>query len=72
MDYKKTASQWLESAYFDEETKAEISTISDDNELKDRFYKELSFGTAGLRGIMGAGTNRINILYCTKSYLWTL
>ena len=67
MDYKKTASQWLESAYFDEETKAEISTISDDNELKDRFYKELSFGTAGLRGIMGAGTNRINTYTIRKA-----
>lgn len=67
MDYKKTVSQWLESEYFDEETKAEISAISDENELKDRFYKELSFGTAGLRGIMGAGTNRINIYTVRKA-----
>lgn len=67
MDYKKTASQWLESQYFDETTKAEILTISDDEELKDRFYQELSFGTAGLRGIMGAGTNRMNIYTVRKA-----
>ena len=67
MSYQETLSQWLESQYFDEETKKEISDISKDDELKDRFYKELSFGTAGLRGVMGAGTNRMNIYTVRKA-----
>ena len=67
MHYKEIAAQWLTNEYFDEETKAEIAAISDDKELKDRFYKELSFGTAGLRGMMGAGTNRINIYTVRKA-----
>ena len=47
---------------FDDNTKAELKEIADDeNEIKERFYKELEFGTAGLRGIIGAGTNRMNI-----------
>ena len=56
-DYKK----WCESPEFDEETKNELLKIKDDEkEIEDRFYKELEFGTAGLRGIIGAGTNRMN------------
>jgi phosphoglucomutase len=62
MDYKKVYSQWMENPYFDEETKAELAAIKDnDNEIKERFYMDLEFGTAGLRGIIGAGTNRMNI-----------
>lgn len=65
MDYKEVYQEWLESPYFDEETKAELRGIAgDDKEIKERFYAELEFGTAGLRGIIGAGTNRI---YCKKS-----
>ena len=45
---------------FDEETKKELLAITDEKEIEDRFYKDLEFGTGGLRGIMGAGTNRIN------------
>ncbi len=54
--------QWLDDAYFDEATKAELKAIeNDEKEIKERFIKDLDFGTAGLRGIIGAGTNRINI-----------
>ncbi len=67
MSYKETLVQWLENPYFDQETKKEISAISNEDELKDRFYKELSFGTAGLRGVMGAGTNRMNIYTVRKA-----
>ena len=56
-EYKK----WCESPDFDEETKNELLKIKDDEkEIEDRFYKELEFGTAGLRGVIGAGTNRMN------------
>ncbi len=60
MDYKKNYQMWLESPLVDEETKAELRAITDENEIKDRFYKNLEFGTAGLRGKLGAGTNRMN------------
>ncbi|NLJ88733.1 MAG: phospho-sugar mutase [Epulopiscium sp.] len=53
--------QWIEDNYFDEETKSELKSIADDEkEIQERFYKELEFGTGGLRGIIGAGTNRMN------------
>ena len=62
MDYKEIYNQWLENPYFDEATKDELKAIKDDeNEIKERFYMDLEFGTAGLRGIIGAGTNRMNI-----------
>lgn len=57
MTYKEKYTQWLG---FDEETKAELLAIDDEKEIEDRFYKDLSFGTGGLRGIMGAGSNRMN------------
>ena len=61
MDYLKEYKKWCEGDAFDEETKAELLKIKDDEkEIEDRFYKELEFGTAGLRGIIGAGTNRMN------------
>lgn len=61
MDYLKEYQKWLESSDFDEETKRELEEIrNDEKEIEDRFYKELEFGTAGLRGIIGAGTNRMN------------
>ena len=60
-DYKEIYREWLSNPYFDEETKAELKAIeNDENEIKERFYKDLEFGTAGLRGIIGAGTNRMN------------
>ncbi|MDO4337938.1 MAG: phospho-sugar mutase [Eubacteriales bacterium] len=62
MEYKEVYAQWLENPYFDEATKAELKAIeNDENEIKERFYMDLEFGTAGLRGIIGAGTNRMNI-----------
>ena len=61
MDYLKKYNEWLESNEIDEETKEELRKIkNDEEEIKDRFYKELEFGTAGLRGVVGAGTNRMN------------
>lgn len=60
-DYRKLYKEWLASDYFDESTKKELEAIfGDENEIKERFYKDLEFGTAGLRGVMGAGTNRMN------------
>ena len=62
MDYKEIYNQWLENPYFDEATKEELKAIKDDeNEIKERFYMDLEFGTAGLRCIIVAGTNRMNI-----------
>lgn len=60
MNYKELYNEWISNDYFDESTKTELKEINDDNEIKERFYKELEFGTAGLRGIIGAGTNRMN------------
>lgn len=61
MDYMRTYESWINNSYFDEETKAQLTKIKDDTkEIEDRFYKDLEFGTAGLRGIIAAGTNRIN------------
>lgn len=61
MDYLKEYEKWCESTEFDDETKQELLSIKDDEkEIEDRFYKELEFGTAGLRGVIGAGTNRMN------------
>ena len=61
MNYLEEYKKWCESDEFDSETKAELLKIkNNEKEIEDRFYKELEFGTAGLRGIMGAGTNRMN------------
>ena len=61
MNYLEEYKKWCESSEFDEETKKELIAIKDDEkEIEDRFYKELEFGTAGLRGVIGAGTNRMN------------
>ena len=57
MTYKEKYEQWLS---FDEETRAELLAVKDEKEIEDRFYKDLEFGTGGLRGIMGAGSNRMN------------
>ena len=61
MKYLEEYKRWCESPEFDEETKKELLEIKDDvKEIEDRFYQELEFGTAGLRGVIGAGTNRMN------------
>ena len=68
MDYKNIYQEWLENPYFDEATKAELRGIAqDENEIKERFYADLEFGTAGLRGIIGAGTNRMNVYTVRKA-----
>ena len=68
MEYKARYDEWLENPYFDEETKKELLGIKEDeNEIKERFYTDLEFGTAGLRGIIGAGTNRMNIYTVRKA-----
>lgn len=61
MSYKVKLNEWLESEFVSEEFKNELRNIKDEKELEDRFYTELEFGTAGLRGVLGAGTNRMNI-----------
>lgn len=58
MNYKEKYNQWL--AFADEDTRKELESITDEKEIEDRFYKDLAFGTGGLRGIMGAGSNRMN------------
>ena len=61
-DYMKIYEEWLANPYFDEDTKKELRAIQgDENEIKERFYMDLEFGTAGLRGVIGAGLNRMNI-----------
>lgn len=68
MDYKKVYEFWLNDDFFDEETKNELrEIINDEKEIEDRFYKDLDFGTAGLRGVIGAGTNRMNIYTVSKA-----
>ncbi|MEE0202016.1 MAG: phospho-sugar mutase [Muricomes sp.] len=68
MDYKERYNEWLSNPYFDADTKAELASIrEDENEIKERFYTDLEFGTAGLRGIIGAGTNRMNIYTVRKA-----
>lgn len=68
MDYKKNYEEWLQNPYFDEATKKELESIREnENEIKERFYMDLEFGTAGLRGIIGAGTNRMNVYTVRKA-----
>ncbi|MCI9620420.1 MAG: phospho-sugar mutase [Dorea sp.] len=68
MEYREKYEEWLNDPYFDEAAKEELRSIAEDgNEIKERFYKDLEFGTAGLRGIIGAGTNRMNIYTVRKA-----
>lgn len=68
MTVKEQYDFWLSDSYFDEATKAELRAIaSDENEINERFYKNLEFGTGGLRGIIGAGTNRMNVYTVRKA-----
>lgn len=79
MGYREVFQEWLTNPCFDEATKAELRQIArDEKEVEDRFYTELEFGTAGLRGIIGAGTNRMNIYTVRKAtqglanYIWKI
>ena len=68
MGYIDTYEFWSTNPYFDEATRAELAAIKDDaKEIEDRFYKDLEFGTAGFRGVLGAGTNRMNIYTVAKA-----
>ena len=68
MDAKKRYEEWLENPYFDQEIKEELKKIADnEKEIQDRFYRDLEFGTGGLRGVIGAGTNRVNIYTVRKA-----
>lgn len=68
MNIKEAYEFWSSDPYFDEDTHAELEAIKDDEkEIRERFYKELEFGTGGLRGIIGAGTNRMNIYTVRKA-----
>ena len=68
MDYMKIYEKWLTDPYFDEDTKKELEAIrGDEKEIKECFYTELEFGTGGLRGIIGAGTNRMNVYTIRKA-----
>ena len=70
IDYRKVYEEWLNNDFFDENTKKDLVSIKDDEEeIKDRFYKVLEFGTAGLRGKLGAGTNRMNKYMVLKNLL---
>lgn len=68
MDYLQKYEEWCKNEVFDEETRKELLNLKgNDKEIKERFYKDLEFGTGGLRGIIGAGTNRMNIYTVGKA-----
>lgn len=67
MDYRERYKLWCEDPYFDEATRAELIALTDETEIEDRFYKDLEFGTGGLRGVIGAGTNRMNTYTVRKA-----
>ncbi len=68
MGYKESYEEWLNNPYFDEETRKELQAIAgNEKEIEERFYMDLEFGTAGLRGIIGAGTNRMNVYTVRKA-----
>ena len=69
MGYMDVYKSWLDSAYIDDATKEELRRIQgNEKEIEDRFYKDLEFGTGGLRGVIGAGTNRLNIYTVRKGW----
>ncbi len=65
--YKEKYNEWINSDIINEEIKDELKNIKDEKEIEDRFYKDLDFGTGGLRGIIGAGSNRMNIYTVSKA-----
>lgn len=67
MNYKDKYDSWINSSIINEETKNELKSISDEKEIEDRFYKDLEFGTGGLRGVIGAGSNRMNVYTVAKA-----
>ena len=68
MGYLEEYKLWSTDPFFDEGTRNELIAIKDDaKEIEDRFYRDLEFGTAGLRGVLGAGTNRMNVYTVAKA-----
>ena len=68
MAYMDTYKDWCNNQYFDETTREELASIAgNEAEIEDRFYKDLAFGTGGLRGVIGNGTNRMNIYTVRKA-----
>jgi alpha-phosphoglucomutase (EC 5.4.2.2) len=67
MDYKQKFDLWINSPIIDAKTKEELFSIKDEKEIEDRFYRELEFGTGGLRGVIGAGSNRMNVYTVGKA-----
>jgi phosphoglucomutase len=67
MDYKNKYNEWVNSTIISKEIKEELINITDEKEIEDRFYKDLDFGTGGLRGVIGAGSNRMNIHTVSKA-----
>lgn len=67
MNYKEKYNTWINSDIIDEETKSELRSIADEKEIEDRFYQDLDFGTGGLRGVIGAGSNRMNVYTVAKA-----
>ena len=67
MNYKEKYYEWLNSKVISESVKEELRGITDEKELEDRFYKELDFGTGGLRGVIGYGSNRMNVYTVSKA-----
>lgn len=68
MDYRETYNEWKTNKYFDEASRSELVAIeNDEKEIEDRFYRDLEFGTAGLRGKLGAGINRMNIYIVSRA-----
>ncbi|MBA4544569.1 phospho-sugar mutase [Thermoactinomyces daqus] len=66
MNYRDAFDYWMTDSFFDEKTKLELSMLTDEKEIEDRFYQDLKFGTGGVRGLIGAGTNRINLYTIRK------
>lgn len=67
IEYREEYKKWCTSPVFDDKTKNELKALTDEKEIEDRFYKQLTFGTGGLRGVIGAGTNRMNIYTVGKA-----
>jgi len=67
MNYKDNYDLWINSSFIDEDTKGELKNIKEEKEIEDRFYKDLEFGTGGLRGVIGAGSNRLNVYTVGKA-----
>ena len=69
MDYRERYQEWLNASWLEAADKAELAALTDEKEIEDRFYRDLEFGTAGMRGVMGVGTNRMNKYIVAKATL---